>query len=755
MNELDPALWCLDGPVVFFPIRHHSPAAARFVSQAIQQLSPAAILIEGPSDFNGQLTDLFEPHHLPIAIYSYVSDSEGRKGAFYPFCIYSPEWQALQLGRKSGAQVAFIDLPWAVLSGIDGRTQRYTDDKLRSGDYVGVLCERFGVENFDDLWDTLIEIDDSMELSIYLERCHRLCYLIRANQAEVSICDQQREAFMAEQILNVMQQVNDPVLVVTGGFHSHALYLRLQRPPMEAMALPVYPGERGLALTPYSYERLDSLTGYASGMPGPGFYHRAWESADPFREMLALVVADVRRQKQTASVADVIAVETTARALAALRGHRRLWRQDLVDGITAALIKDELAAGLSHPFLDAVQRVLRGQERGRLAHGTRLPPLVSDIGRLLAYYDLEPTRTEKLVALDLTNERDRIRSRILHQLRVLGIAGFERIDGTDWLERRNLERFWEQWRLIWSLEFEANTIEASPYGPTLPEAAHACLVEAVNRCEDDAVAAARLLLDAVQIGAANLEAQLLDRLTTLLGCGSDFFDVTAALGHLLYLYWFDAVFGTARNNRLGTLLVAVFERSLWLMENLGVPQGREAALVESVRTLALTFERCQSHLQLDHDAFVGTLSQVVADRNAPAVLAGAACGQLWTLAAASNEAVAAEVRGSATPERIGDFLAGLFALGREVVQRHPPLLTNLDALVCSFDQPAFMAALPALRLAFTYFTPREKHQIVKTLFGKKTPPQMQIDASTSARATALEETVYARIARYGLRGGRL
>ena len=34
--------------------------------------------------------------------------------------------------------------------------------------------------------------------------------------------------------------------------------------------------DRGIALTPYSYERLDNLKGYESGMPNPGFYHQAW-----------------------------------------------------------------------------------------------------------------------------------------------------------------------------------------------------------------------------------------------------------------------------------------------------------------------------------------------------------------------------------------------------------------------------------------------------------------------------------------------
>ena len=38
-----------------------------------------------------------------------------RRGAYYPFCVYSPEWQALQTGGEVGAEVRFIDLPYADL----------------------------------------------------------------------------------------------------------------------------------------------------------------------------------------------------------------------------------------------------------------------------------------------------------------------------------------------------------------------------------------------------------------------------------------------------------------------------------------------------------------------------------------------------------------------------------------------------------------------------------------------------------------
>jgi len=93
----DDVIARLDGPVVWFPVRHHSPAAARLVRECIACVRPKAVLIEGPADFNPQFAELHRAHKLPVAVYSYVQFDDGRRaGAFYPFCEYSPEWQAIE-----------------------------------------------------------------------------------------------------------------------------------------------------------------------------------------------------------------------------------------------------------------------------------------------------------------------------------------------------------------------------------------------------------------------------------------------------------------------------------------------------------------------------------------------------------------------------------------------------------------------------------------------------------------------------------
>lgn len=91
---MNTTLLDLNQPIIFVPVRHHSPACARLVRDLALRLRPTAVLIEGPADFNERLDKLRLPHTLPIAIYSYVqSQADGqRRGAFYPFCEHSPEW---------------------------------------------------------------------------------------------------------------------------------------------------------------------------------------------------------------------------------------------------------------------------------------------------------------------------------------------------------------------------------------------------------------------------------------------------------------------------------------------------------------------------------------------------------------------------------------------------------------------------------------------------------------------------------------
>lgn len=753
--------------VIFFPVRHHSPACARSLRLLALEQRPSAILIEGPSDFNSKIHEIFLPHVLPIAIYSYVRLKDGtRSGAYYPFCIYSPEWQALQIAAQLRVPARFIDLPWAEICRIENRestqAQRYAEPQLRYSHYVRQLCSELGVDNFDELWDELFEVDPASP-QVYMDRAALFCSHSR-DLDEVRQTDSRRETFMADQILQGLQEFDGPLLVVTGGYHTSAL-----REMVEQGGTHYTPSvdqeweERGLALTPYSYARLDQLTGYDAGMPAPGFYHHVWQARDESRpfdytKVLSEVTTALRRRQQTISTADLIAGQTTAIALAQLRGHQEVWRRDLVDGLRGSLLKDEVARGGVHPLLDAIDEVFRGWARGRLAVGVSLPPLYHDITERLRELGLDPEAGNREVELNLENIEDREKSRLLHKIRLLGVTGFSIQSGTDFVQRIDLSSVQEKWKLFWTPDLMAHIIEAARYGPTLSEAATAVLVEQTGKLQRDIVGAAKLLVDAALAGLGQQGSVLYQKIQDLVRTCSDFLAVSSALTHILYVYRYDTVLELANREKLGPLVEEFYLRCLWLFEALGSLSGKDKALLQSVRILVDTFERCNQSLGLKLDELTDVLMRVQNDANQTAGVRGAAVGALWVLGRAVPERVLADMRLFSDPSRLGDFLAGLFALARETAQREGQLIKAIDELLSGYSEDEFLEALPSLRLAFTYFTPREKHYIamkVLELAGLKEALPMQslvVSPETASRALAFEGRLYETLQKYGIRG---
>jgi hypothetical protein len=83
---------------------------------------------------------------------------------------------------------------------------------------------------------------------------------------------------------------------------------------------------------------------------------------------------------------------------------------------------------------------------------------------------------------------------------------------------------------------------------------------------------------------------------------------------------------------------------------------------------------------------------------------------------------------------------------------------SIDALLMAYSDEQFLEALPPLRLAFSFFTPREKHHLAKTMLealgieDSEPLAELQVGPEVAARALALEAQVFAAVERYGLRG---
>jgi len=525
------------------------------------------------------------------------------------------------------------------------------------------------------------------------------------------------------------------------------------RPPVDA--------EGASYLVPYSFRRLDSFTGYQSGMPSPEYYQRLWTDgvAGAAVALVESVVGRLRRRRQVVSTADLIAARTLADGLARLRGHVQPSRTDVLDGLVGALVSEDLTqpppwtvrgplrAG-AHPALVEMVAALSGDRVGRLHSATPAPPLVEAVRAELAALGLDG-RGE--VRVDLADELGSRRSRVLHRLRVLGIGGFRRLAGPS---GGGDPVFVERWELKPSEDRVPALIEASIHGATLGEAAAAVLQARVPDAEIDEVAV--VLFDAALCGISEVSDGAVVALTARIGGAG----VLGALGRVLTavvgLWRHDRLFGTAGSAVLGAVIDAAVNRVLWLVEGLHggaepADRGRLGAVV-ATRDAVL---HAGSVLEHGRKAAVAVFRRVEADEQAPPDLRGAAFGFGWSLGESGD--VERAVRGMSGPRTIGDWLAGLFAVAREEVLSAEAVVGLLDDLVHALSEEDFLVALPALRQAFAYFPPAERETIAKRVMVRRgvagsarAVVRVDVDPLVVAAGMALDAKVDAVLAREGL-----
>ena len=370
--------------LILVGVRHHSPACARLVRQRIETLRPAFVLIEGPADFNRHIADLQRGHTLPVAIFSYHANDTATRASYSPFCAYSPEWQALEAATKAGATALFCDLPaWHPDFGV--RDNRYADPHGLQQRYraaTRALERELGAEGADAAWDALVEQCRDEQLPAVLERYFDLLRPAGADDPREAA----REAFMGQYAAWALAEAKGrPVVLVCGGWHVSGVRAAAQRADGTLPAMPgLAEGDRADSyLTPYSYTRLDSFTGYAAGMPSPAYYQQAYDGGLHAAADWAMgqITAALRKAGLPVSTADRIAWHTTASALSRLRGHSAPLRADILDAALSSLVKDALARpaawtgpGIigrsSDDIVVAMLRALSGEGEGKLAIGT-------------------------------------------------------------------------------------------------------------------------------------------------------------------------------------------------------------------------------------------------------------------------------------------------------------------------------------------------------------------------------------------------
>ena len=134
-----------------YGIRHHGPGSARSLRQALAELEPDVVLIEGPPEADG-LVELAGEEEMrpPVALLGYVP-GEPKTAAFWPFAVFSPEWQAIRYALGAGVPVRFCDLPAAHQLAMSGR-----GDPART-DPVSELAAAAGYDDPERWWEDVVE----------------------------------------------------------------------------------------------------------------------------------------------------------------------------------------------------------------------------------------------------------------------------------------------------------------------------------------------------------------------------------------------------------------------------------------------------------------------------------------------------------------------------------------------------------------------------------------------------------------------
>ncbi|MGI6001120.1 MAG: DUF5682 family protein [Candidatus Merdisoma sp.] len=784
----------LSGPVLYFPIRHHSPVCSYHLQKAAEAYRPDCILIEGPENAEPLIPILVhEDTKPPLALYYAYQDKEGLISpdredykCYYLFLACSPELTALKEADRRGIHVEFMDLPYAeILAGTmenrgirkEGEKQNYSDDYLLSRSrYFAQLCEKTGVREFEEFWEKYFEIQGLFqETPEFVHQMLLYCGLSRlytpGEELEEDGCAL-RERYMAEQIARA-SETYQRILVVTGGFHTYGLGKLLEKKKGAAglcfVGEPVRlhridPELQSVYPMAYSMEAADALNGYASGMQSPGFYHQVWKRLeaglgakeaweDTILHFLALTGKKARGREESVSAYDEICAFSMAQGLAALRGKRCPGLYELRDSALSSFVKGEYSIS-TDGALRILAELTTGTQTGALCADAMRPPLLADFEKQCVLFGLKLHSTmEQESVLEIFAKEKHLRlSRFFYQTEFLSCGFARRKKGSDLVNRRDRSRMREIWSYRWSARVTAALIDASVSGASVEEAARTLLhkrFSAASGCRE----AAKLLVESFLMGLLDEQDQMGARLSQIVSEDGDFFSLSGGFSQLVMLAELQDLYQARGKLNLENMIGSCFQKIIQLLPFMGqTKEERQQECMESLRTLyQVSGKPAYAELQ---PVFLAALERMLERRPVNPAIEGAALGLLYGFDGSFGVQISAAARGymQGTKEvraASAAFLQGLFFTARDFALVSREFLQLIDGLLASLSAEEFMSLLPELRLAFGYFTPLETDRIAgqAAVLHGKTGRELLRGRSVSLEAYACGEALDSYAAR--------
>jgi hypothetical protein len=734
-----------------FGIRHHGPGSAASLVAALDALSPARVLIEGPPEADGLIRFAAAPEMVPPIALLVHGAEDPALASFYPFAEYSPEWQGMLWAARHSRPVAFIDLPAAhKLAAIEAARVREEDvndgsatadsaepqppadetlpEAERNGpqlrrDPLAALASIAGYDDSEAWWNALIEhsapgpqIFDAIAGAMTELRTKAPDETATATHHELEM---QREAHMRLAIADALKDTDGDVAVICGAWHVPALRQKAARADDKALLRNLPKVKVTATWVPWTDTRLAASSGYGAGVISPGWYRHLWHSwhARPggnersarhlSASWLTRVAMLLREAGRPVSTASVIEAARLAESLAALRGLSLPGLSEMREACLATL-----CGGETVPLALIEERLVIGMSVGQIDDAVPQMPLAADLARQQKRLKLKPEGLDRELALDLRSDAGLAKSLLLHRLTLLNVPWGRVIEAS-----RSRGTFRERWMLRWEPEFSVRLAEGLVYGTTVEQAAsNAAFAKA--RTAESLQTLAKMVEACLLAGLDSAARAAIALLQARASHSSDIAGLIAAMPPLAGILRY----GTAREMPAAELRLLVTSMVEAVCAGLAHACRRlDDPSAEAMRTSLTEFNRAAAILDDEHLAadWRAALARLTRDGDVASLLRGLATRILYDQSALAPGETAdffSRALSAAMPlNEAGQWLDGFLSGGANILLHDTQLLAIIDGWMAQLSDGAFMGILPMLRRVFASIDRTERRHLFERL----------------------------------------
>ncbi len=440
----------LDDQVWLLGIRHHGPGCASSLRQALTEIRPNIILLEGALELGGSWKLCGADGMVPPVAQLVYDPKDPANAVFYPWGEFSPEWQAMRYALAEDCSLEMMDLPVGIELELrarelaeaaadaaednephDGLGKDEAEDKnevletppRRSP--FDLLAEVAGYDDGETWWD--LQVEHHRNGSELFAAIAEVMTAVRQESSDHTnrpgSRDLLREAWM-RRTLRAARKTHERIAVVCGAWHVPALAAGIKVKDDNALLKGLRKRKVEVAWVPYTYARLSEESGYRAGIRSPGWYehlfrhHEAGSDTDALIiEWMTRIAHLLREEGFSCSSAEVIEGVRLARNLSALRGQP-------IPGLTETLdaARSVMAGGHDAPLAIVRDKLVIADRLGSLPESIPKLPIEQDLDALIRRLRLKRSESAQHLQLDLRKDIGLQRSVLLHRLNLLDIS---------------------------------------------------------------------------------------------------------------------------------------------------------------------------------------------------------------------------------------------------------------------------------------------------------------------------------------------